>query len=225
MYTNTLTIRFCNRIKEWEIPYFRGAIINAVGDSCSQLYHNHKGDGFLYHYPLIQYKRIHGQAAIVCIGQGVEEIGAFFRNSNFSLQLGNRPATTFEIQSIIPHRTLVQVWNETFTYFLHNWLPLNPENHQRYMELEGIVERTQMFEKILIGNILSTCKGLGITVKGEITCKILSIDEPKVTHYKRLPYLCLNGEFTSNISLPNYIGLGKNASMGHGTIVLKKETK
>ena len=222
-YINTLVIRFKNRIQQWEIPLFRGAIIEAVGENCSQLFHNHEGDGFRYNYPLIQYKRINGQAAIVCIGQGVEEIGAFFRNSNFSLKLGDKPATNFEIESIIPHRTLVQVWNDSFHYYLHNWLPLNPENHQKYMEMEGIVERTQMLEKILIGNILSACKGLGITVEGEITCKILQTSEPQVTRYKQMPYVSLDGEFKSNITLPNYIDLGKGASTGHGIIAMKNK--
>lgn len=222
-YINTLVIRFKNRIQPWGIPLFRGAIIEAVGENCSQLFHNHEGDGFRYNYPLIQYKRINGQAAIVCIGQGVEEIGAFFRNSNFSLKLGDKPSTTFEIESIIPHRTLMQVWNDSFHYYLHNWLPLNPENHQKYMEMEGIVERTQMLEKILIGNILSACKGLGITVEGEITCKILQTSEPQVTRYKQMPYVSLDGEFKSNITLPNYIGLGKGASTGHGIIAMKNK--
>ena len=184
-YINTLVIRFKNKIQQWEIPLFRGAIIEAVGENCSQLFHNHEGDGFR--------------------------------------KLGDKPATTFEIESIIPHRTLVQVWNDSFHYYLHNWLPLNPENHQKYMEMEGIVERTQMLEKILIGNILSTCKGLGVTIEGEITCKILQTSEPQVTRYKQMPYVSLDGEFKSNITLPNYIGLGKGASTGHGIIAMKKE--
>lgn len=219
MYTNTLIIKFKNAIQQKEIPSFRGAIIDAVGDNCSQLFHNHNGDNFRYRYPLIQYKRINGHAAIVCIEQGVEDIGAFFRNSNFMLQIGDKPATPFEIESIIPHRTLVQVWNDQFPYHLHNWLPLNPENHQKYLAMDGIVERTQMLEKILIGNILSACKGLDVTIEGEITCKILQTSEPRVTRYKQMPYVSLDGEFKSNISLPNYIGLGKGASMGHGIMI------
>ena len=218
MYLNTLVIRFQNHIHYNEIPLFRGAIIAAVGDNCSNLFHNHDDDGFRYSYPMIQYKRIGGQASIVCIGQGVEEIGAFFRNSNFSLRLGEKPATTFEIESIIPHRTLVQLWDESFHYRLRDWLPLNPENHQKYMQLEGMVERTQMLEKILIGNILSACKGLGIHVDGEIVCKMLHTDEPRVTLFKHIPYMSLNAEFKCNLSLPNYIGLGKSSSIGHGSI-------
>lgn len=218
MYINTLTIRFQNTIQPDEIPLFRGAIIHAVGDNCSHLFHNHDGDGFHYRYPMIQYKRLGGRAAIVCIGEGVEEIGAFFSNSNFTLRLGDKPATRFELQSVIPHRTLVQVWNDHFHYHLRHWLPLNSENHQKYMELEGVVERTQLLEKILIGNILSACKGLGIHVEGEIVCKILHTDEPRVTHYKNIPYMSLNAEFKCNLSLPNHIGLGKGASMGHGII-------
>ena len=218
MYLNTLVIRFKNRIFQSEIPLFRGAIIAAVGDNCSNLFHNHADDGFRYSYPMIQYKRIGGQASIVCIGQGVEEIGAFFRNSNFSLRLGDKPAIDFEIESIIPHRTLVQVWNDSFHYRLHDWLPLNPENHQKYMQLEGVVERTLMLEKILVGNILSACKGLGIHIEGEIVCKMLHTDEPRVTLFKHIPYMSLNAEFKCNLSLPNYIGLGKGASMGHGIV-------
>lgn len=217
MYLNTLVIRFKNRIFQSEIPFFRGAIIAAVGDKCSNLFHNHD-DGFRYSYPMIQYKRIGGQAAIVCVGQGVEEIGAFFRNSNFSLRLGDKPAIDFEIESIIPHRTLVQLWDDNFHYRLHDWLPLNPENHQKYMQLEGMVERTQMLEKILVGNILSACKGLGIHVEGEIVCKMLHTDEPRVTHFKHIPYMSFNAEFKCNLSLPSYIGLGKGASMGHGIV-------
>ena len=220
MYINTLIIKFKNKIQPFEIPMFRGAIIDSASDRNKLLLHNHEGDGYRYKYPLVQYKRINGQATIVCIGQGVEEIGTFFSNSNFTLQLGDNKPTLFEIESIIPYRTQIQVWDEPFIYHLHNWLPLNHENHQKYIELEGIIERTQMLEEILIGNILSACKGVGYTVKDKITCKILNTKEPKTTLYKRLPYLSLDCEFKSNISLPNYIGLGKNSSMGHGIIVL-----
>ena len=223
MYINTLIVKFKNQIAQWEIPLFRGAIIEAASDCNCQLFHNHQGDGFRYRYPLIQYKCIKGQATIVCVGEGVEEIGAFFRNSNFMFKLGDKPATQFEIESIIPHRTLVQVWNESFAYYLRNWLPLNPENHQKYMEMEGLVERTQMLEKILVGNILSACKGLEVTIEKGIQCKILHTGEPRVTRFKGIPYMTLDGEFKSNITLPNYIGLGKGASMGHGIIIQRTQ--
>lgn len=80
MYINTLIVKFKKQIPQWEIPLFRGAIIEAASDCNCLLFHNHQGDGFRYGYPLIQYKCIRGQASLVCVGEGVEEIGAFFRN-------------------------------------------------------------------------------------------------------------------------------------------------
>ena len=223
MYVNTLIIKFVNKISSQEIPLFRGAIIAGSG-ACSDLFHNHQEEGFNYRYPLIQYKRIGGRAAIVCLGQGVEDIGAFFRNSTFQLQLGDRPPEVFEIESVTPQRTLVQVWDDTFHYYLNGWLPFNRENHQKYMEMEGMVERTQLLEEILTGNILTVCKGLDFTVPDRISCKMLQVEEPQVVRYKQLPYLSLNCQFKSNITLPNYIGLGKGASMGHGVIFSKTST-
>lgn len=223
MYVNTLIIKFKNHLAYRDIPLFRGAIIHAVGDGCNVLFHNHEGESFRYRYPMIQYKRIGGQAAIVCVGQGVEEIGAFFANRNFTLSLGDQPAAQYDIESILPHRTLVQVWDADFHYYLHDWLPFNPDNYQKYMSLEGIVERTQLLEQILIGNMLSACKGLGVTVEGEIKSKVLHVDEPRVTRFKGIPYMSLDGEFKSNITLPSYIGLGKGSSMGHGVIVMNNK--
>lgn len=220
---NTLIVRFNNPISYGEIPLFRGAIINAVGDNCSQLFHNHNGDGFNYRYPMIQYKRIHGKAAIVCIGEGTEEIGAFFSAGNFRLRIGDNREELFEIEAVLPRRTMVQVWDDVFRYYLRDWFPLNSDNYKRYQMADSIVERTQLLEQVLIGNILSACKGLGITIEHEISCRILSIENPRKVYYKGLPMMSFSCEFKSNITLPDYIGLGKGTSMGHGIVVRQKK--
>ena len=49
-----------------------------IANSGSQnlLFHNHEPDERLrYRYPLIQYKRIHRKAAIICVGVGVSAFG------------------------------------------------------------------------------------------------------------------------------------------------------
>lgn len=221
----TMTIRFVNEINSREIPYFRGAIIKSVGDPSAVLFHNHVGSGYLYRYPQIQYKRIGGKAAIVCVGQGTEEIGAFFSAGNFWLRIGDEREEVFEIDAVLPHRTMVQVWDDEFRYYLRDWLPLNPENHKKYQSVDSIVERVQILEQVLIGNILSACKGLGITIEREIACKMVSIENPRKVYYKGQPMMSFSCEFKSNITLPDYIGLGKGASMGHGIVYRQKRKK
>lgn len=220
---NSLIVIFKNTISYREIPLFRGAIINSMGEGCSNLFHNHINEGYNYRYPMIQYKRIRGKAAIVCIGNGVNDIGAFFSASNFQLHIGENRDELFEIESVRPHRTIVQVWDDEFHYYLRDWYPLNPENYQKYQSTESLIERTQLLERILVGNILSTCKGLNIRVEREVSGKIISLETPRKDYYKGLPMMSFSCEFKSNITLPDYIGLGKGASMGHGIIVRKKK--
>lgn len=60
-------VLFCNEIGSEEVSAFRGAVVANSGSE-SLLFHNHASDeGFRYRYPLIQYKRIHRKAAIVCV--------------------------------------------------------------------------------------------------------------------------------------------------------------
>ncbi len=218
MYIDALVIRFRNKIAYNEIPLFRGAIISAMGSNCSPIFHNHKDDGFHYRYPLVQYKRIYGQAAIVFISYWAEEVVSLFGNGECSLKLGDSPAVLFSVQAVHPYHTAVEISPEPFLYHISDWLPLNPQNFSRYQSMKGVVERTQLLERILVGNILSACKGLGITMQDTIECKIVNIQDPIVVKYKAMPYLTFSCDFECNLAMPDYIGLGKGASMGHGTI-------
>ncbi|MDR1738786.1 MAG: hypothetical protein LBR66_08245, partial [Candidatus Symbiothrix sp.] len=172
-----LTVRFNNEIMQHEIPKFRGAVV-AMLQSNNVLFHNHTDDGFRYAYPLIQYKRINGRAAIVCVGEGTEAIGEFFasplnppQGGLPCLQIGNREFS-LELDSVKAEQMLVQVWESStlnpadaglpFCYQLRKWLPLNQENHHRFSEIEDLKSRCEFLEKILVGNILSFAKGLGI---------------------------------------------------------------
>ncbi len=211
-----LTIIFDNEISQIEIPMFRGAIISKVTAEYT-LFHNHTDDGFRYRYPLIQYKRIGGKAAIVCIGEGADAIGQFFANADFDLQIGNRSAT-FKVCKVEPNRVLIQPWEQIFKYTCRKWLPLNKENYEQYKNLEGVAERALFLQKILIGNILSMCTGLGIHIEKNIECSVTNISETNVYKYKGVLMTGFDIEFKTNMLMPDYIGLGKGVSLGFGMI-------
>ena len=220
----TLVIQFSNDILQWEVPLFRGSVIDAM-ENTNILFHNHLDDDtFRYRYPLIQYKRIGGKAAIVCVGEGTEVIGEFFNNANFNLQIGER-TLSMEVERMDAKRALVQVWDTEFRYTLRKWLPLSSDNYRTYQSLEGIVEQCAFLQNILIGNILSFCKGVGITIELEIKCVITQIMETRTYTYKGVKMQGFDVEFKSNISLPDYIGLGKGVSLGFGMVVRKYEKK
>jgi hypothetical protein len=215
-YTRILIIRFTNEIASHEIKLFRGAVIHAL-DHNNVLFHNHLDNKFLYNYPLIQYKRINKRAAIVCVNQGTDAIGDFFSSHNFMFMLGDRNIE-MDIESVKPQRLVVQIWNTAFKYHIRKWLPLNSENYEKYQDIEGLAERVSFLEHILIGNILSFTKGLGIFLDKEVICKILQLSDPVMIGNKGVKLMSFDALFESNVSIPDYVGIGKNASINFGTV-------
>ena len=218
-YAQTFLVKFNNVISFREIPFLRGAILNALGEEAGLLFHNHTGEhSFRYKYPLIQYKRIHGKAAVFCIGEGVETIGQFLSLQDFMVSLGDR-SVKLEIEAVFPKRSIVQIWDSTFKYKVRKWLPLNSENYQMYQNLDECTARIDFLERMLTGNLLSFAKGMGIILEKELICKILTMGEPQLFLAKGVKMMAFDVEFKSNLSLPNYMGIGKHVSLGFGTVV------
>lgn len=219
---NILRVKFANELSPNEIPLFRGAVIHAMNDA-NVLFHNHlEEDRLRYAYPLIQYKRIGGKAAMVCVGEGTEAIGEFFAGCNFDVCFGDKEVT-LEVESVKAERCLVQLWDTMFTYRIRKWLPLNQENHEKYLAMESLADKFAMLERMLTGNILSFAKGVDIHFEKQVECKITAIEEPRFVTYKGVKMMAFDAEFKSNVSLPDFVGLGKGVSLGMGTVVKKKE--
>lgn len=217
-YIRTLTILTDAEIRQKEIPLFRGAVIANLGNHVDTLFHNHRGDHtFRYSYPLIQYKRLGGKAAIVCVEEGVDLIGQFLTRTDGKLQIGEREMLC-NTKRIQPARLLVQTWETSFCYHLFQWLPLNSKNYHLYMVTEGDVERTTILENILKGNLLSMLKGLGIHLEQELLLKITQISDSYLIYNKGVKMMAFNAEFQCNLSIPNNLGIGKNASIGYGIV-------
>lgn len=222
-YIRTLIIRFNNPLTRDKLTKFRGAVVASM-DNSNVLFHNHKEDGLRYSYPLIQYKVLDNKAAIVCVGEGTEVISDFFTNSELSINIGDDPVAV-ELEDIKAERTLVQLWREPIVYRLLSWVPFNAENYKKYLQLSGIVEQTQFLENILVGNILSFLKGVGIRIEERIECHLKYVSEPRSITFKNVKMICFNVDFSSNISLPSYIGLGKHPSVGFGLILRKRNPR
>ena len=216
-----LLVRFQNEIAPYEVPAFRGAVITQVPKELV-LFHNHTDDGFRYRYPLIQYKRIHGKAAIFCIGKGTEEIGAFFSSTSLTLDIGTRKEA-LATDVIFANNWILQPWKSTFTYSLRKWLPFNQDNYNKYKQYDGLSEKVEILEHILVGNILSLCTGVGYHVEEQVTCKIFKISNERLYTHKGVKIQGMDVVFQTNVYLPNYIALGKAVSHGFGIITEIKE--
>ena len=207
---------FKNRITEEEIPYFRGCMIK---ESCNNpLFHNHKEENYNYTYPLIQYKSYGNNTLIVGIDKGGEAIENLLKDKvSIPCTLGKR-CTQLELIGVRSQKVVIGEQLHPLTYTIQGWLPLNSENYRIYLKTESLVERIQMLERILTGNILSFAKGVGVYFDSPVQCAILQIDEERPFIYKDIALKSFNVQFKTNMKLPDYIGLGKSISIGRGTI-------
>lgn len=215
----TLTVFYKTNIKDNEVHLFRGAVIKAMSDRANVLYHNHTGEKTLrFSYPLIQYKCLNGKAAITCVEEGTDIIGQFFTETTEPLMIGHRQ-TKLEVEKIIPEKTIIQVSSLQESYELHQWLPLNSKNYERYLHTESLVEKIQILEHVLAGNILSFLKGVNIHLEEHFELQITDITKQHVITYKKVKLMAFDIKFKANITLPSYIGIGKNASIGNGILI------
>jgi len=188
------------------------------------LFHNHEKNSFRYSYPLIQYKRIGKKPHLVCIEEGIDEVHHFFENKQEGLFLGKRPYELV-VDQIRLNKFNMQVWDKSFNYLIQDWFPLNQKNYKTYKEITSEIKQFSFLEKILIGNILSFAKGVDWNIDKEIELKITNIIRTNHISLKGVKREAFTLNFKCNVFLPNYISLGKNASLGYGTVrEIKKNT-
>lgn len=224
-HIRVLTILFDAEIQSNEIPLFRGAVIACMKGKADLLFHNHIDEKKLrYGYPKIQYKRIGGKAAIVCVENGADTIGQFFSEYDGKLTIGEREIICSP-RRISPTKILVQTWSTPFQYHVRRWLPLNAKNYQHYKTIESVTERVAFLEDIMKANLLAMLKGFDIHLDDELTVEFTQISEPYLQRNKGIKLMAFNVDFKSNLSIPNNIGIGKNASIGFGTVTQERREK
>ncbi len=211
-----LTVNFDLELEFNDIHRFRSAIIETTRRK-NDLFHNHSEKGSIYRYPLIQYKRLDGKAALLCIEEGIEGIQDFFTVTDWKLDTGNGQKS-IKVESLKVKQHRIGVWKKHFRYSLTRWLPLNQENYRKYHQLEDLGQKITLLEKILLANILSFLQGINLYVAEKIETKITEILLQRLEHYKGQEMQAFNIKFTTNISLPDYIGLGKGSSSGFGVV-------
>ena len=215
----TLILQFANNISPAEIPKFRGAVIASL-EKNNILFHNHDENGVVYRYPRIQYKRLNQKATIVCVNEGVEAIYQLFTSGNFTYRIGDREEE-MRIQSIDTYETNMDFCDKMKSYRLRNWLPLNSENYKEYQSIERLADKVVFLEEKLVGNLLSFFSSVKFRANEQIKLNITAILDQRLSKYKNVKLMAFDIEFDVNMNLPSYIGLGKSASVGFGTLTRK----
>lgn len=178
--------------------------------------HQHDSAGSLiYRYPRVQYKVLDGGCLLISFDEGKRITAKVFNNIT-SVNIGGLKEIISK--GIEDYSSPYGISDDHVSYsFLTPWLALNKKNYEKYQKLGALAKRKELFEKILIGNIISMSKSLGYTVPEPIKANTHNIKEVS-TKLKGTHMLGFLGTFSVNFEIPDYWGIGKSVSRGFGTI-------
>ena len=170
---------------------------------------------FIHRYPVIQCKQVKNTLVVVGISQGAElmreisfgekELGA---GNNACIISGQDPAIRNEAFGVT---------DKIHRYeFLTPWLALNQQNAKRFYDLKGKPERDAFMQKILTGNLTTLAKSLDYDLPALLTCESrVRFKRERISQENIMVFL---GTFITNLSIPDYLGIGQSISQGFGTI-------
>lgn len=207
-------------IQPYELPAFRGAIIEQT-TRARILFHNHITESRLrYAYPLVQYKMSGKNAAMICIEEGTEEILFLLKQFDYKpvdLTLGNRKIS-IRIEKLQAEYASVGTSGSLKSYMLRNWIGLNKANFEEYQQITAPEQQLSFMENILKANILSFFKGIELFITEPVELRILEVNQEKIVKYKGICLKAFDLSFMANVYLPKEIGLGKGVSLGFGRL-------
>lgn len=182
----------------------------------SPLLHNHFEDGTLrYNYPLVQYKVIGEVPVLVGLHEGASLLTELFLKIK-ELTIDGQTYTVY--QKNLDHSQMpAGLSHRLHTYRFENlWMALNQDNYQRYRRMESAHEQQTLLNTLLRNNLLAFFKGVNIWVDAPVSAT--GVFREHTTKFKDQPMLAFAGEFSANVLLPQFVGIGKAVSRGFGTI-------
>ncbi|OGG55605.1 MAG: hypothetical protein A3F84_29335 [Candidatus Handelsmanbacteria bacterium RIFCSPLOWO2_12_FULL_64_10] len=210
----TLTLCCARPLQDHEATQLRGFFGGRYRNRPE--FHHHGQAGLIYRHPLVQYKTIGGVGRVAGIGAG-----------SFLLQAVDSPRTltlngeTVEVLDTHRHTEVVAfgpVEGDIEYRFLTPWLALNEENYQTYKQMRLKTQRSELLNRVLVGNLLSLCKSLDIEVTDRLRAEV-SVDGTEEVKIKQdVSLLGVRGTFRVNFTIPEMWGIGKQSARGFGTV-------
>jgi len=192
------------------VTNLRGYLGHLFGDTNTEFHHH---DDNPYRYPLIQYKKL-GKTLVVL---GINEFAKVVQDRLPTLTHINLPSSRAKVMAITLESRTTHVSEGYAAYrFATPWLALNSENYAKYRALDARL-RPGFLERILTANALSLLKGVSIRSPFRIMSR-LGPHQPTSVICNANRFMGFWGSFALNVTLPNYMGLGKSVAKGFGAI-------
>ena len=174
---------------------------------------HHHGESQKYSYPMVQYKKIGDEVLIIGLGDYAKVLEQRIQDASWIAV----PSGTLRIKRMEVKRSKAVVEKKCCRYrFLTPWIALNQGNYNK-LRLLSKEKQLPELERILTGNLLSFLKGLGIFIDFRLETHIEDWRETVAKAHGN-EFEAFYATFTSNLAIPELVGIGKSVSKGFGAL-------
>ncbi len=203
-------------LKPSEIHKMRGYFGNRFKEFSALHNHDPETGKSIYRYPAVQFKLLNRRPMLTGYKEeGIEILKQLFLDTG-EIVIDDRVLLVREKEMDLKEQWMGEDGQLHEYRFMHPWIALNQKNYKTYRNLKIVQDKEKKLQGIIINNILSFCKFAQYRVKEKLMVKV-KLHEVRVKLKGEL-LTGFSGEFTVNILLPDYIGLGKSTSRGYGMI-------
>jgi hypothetical protein len=177
--------------------------------------HQHEEEGVAYRYPLVRYTVLNGAATILGYDKGAETMKEIYPLLT-SVVMGHSTYKILERSIKVGFVEYGSTEKPHHYRFASPWLALSQENYAHF-KASSETERWELLSRILVGNLISSSKGLSYTVPSRINAEFRHLHQVPC-RLKGVPVTGFSGDFTVNFRIPDLFGLGKSVSRGFGLV-------
>jgi hypothetical protein len=212
-----LSVTFHHRLEARDIRHFSAAFAANSGWK-----EHDKG------YPLIQFQVHDSRASVTGINEGARRLRLALEPSalkKFTLQGKHFPLSIKERQEEHGFRIRVLPQKQMVPYRIYRCLPLDSTNYAKYKKLISFRERLTLLEHLLEVSILNVLNATGQPrpASPQVKAVINQVDHIVDVPAFGKPHVAFDMTFSTNVELPDRIGLGQKCSIGFGWIFRKNE--
>jgi len=198
---------------QFSLPQFRAALTRQLVKNPAPA--GNSAEKVLHRYPALHCKQVKGELLIIGICQGAGFL--------WQVSLGNTELEAGEILCRIISRDpeirheVFGIDGELHTYeILTPWLALNQQYAKKFYDLSGKPARDAFMQKLLLSHLNTLAKSLDYLPPEPITCtaKVKFMRE-RIDRENVIVFL---GKFSTNLRIPDYLGIGQSVSQGYGTV-------
>jgi len=170
---------------------------------------------YKYLYPRVQVKILNEQIYIIGLKEGVDPVLSLVDNIK-SFNFGNITINIEKFDVEENNDQFISTEKLLRYKFITPWIALNKSTGGKYRFLTE-QEKPLFLNRLLGLNLLFLSKEIGIDIKSKIYTKVC-VDGLIPEKIDENGWGAFTGEFKTNFTIPNFIGLGNGITRGFGTL-------